>query len=211
VTAEDPTPFAWPEIARGERVSFIGPSGSGKTEVAKALLRTQRNAIVLDTKRVEKWGDVGEVLDGRDIYRIRAGRYVYRVDPNFLVDEDHAELFFRWALKAGNRVVYVDEQLDVPNCSGEKILATQGRASGVGLWVATQRPHGVPLYTLSECNHQFIFKLRLKRDRERVEEATAGAAIPWDALERDHTFCYVDGRGAVSEPARLNLENTISR
>jgi energy-coupling factor transporter ATP-binding protein EcfA2 len=201
----DLAPFTWPAIARGSRASFLGPSGSGKTELAKALLRAQRNAIVIDTKRTEGWADVGEVLGPRDIYRVRAGRYVYRVDRNFLVDKTEPERFFAWALSCGNRVIYVDEQLDIPNCNAEKILAVQGRAAGVGLWVSTQRPHGVPLYALSECNHQFIFRLRLKRDRERVEEATSGAAIPWDALEREFSFAYVDAKGDVSEPARLKL------
>ncbi len=198
-------PFVWPKIARADRVSFIGPSGSGKTEVAKALIRTQSSAIILDTKRVENFDDVGEVLGPSDIYRVRAGRYIYRVEPSFLINPEHAERFFSWALRAGNRVIYVDEQVDVPNSDAEKVLSVQGRASGVGLWVATQRPHGVPLYTLSECNHQFIFRLRLKRDRERVEEATAGAAIAWNPLKTKYTFVYVDGDGEVSEPARLTL------
>jgi energy-coupling factor transporter ATP-binding protein EcfA2 len=202
-----PARFTWPDIRRGERVSFIGPSGSGKTEVAKALLRTQKNAIVLDTKRVEHWEDIGETLGPQDIYRVRAGRYVYRVEPAFLTNPEHAEKFFAWALSAGNRAIYVDEQVDVPNSDAQKVLAVQGRASGVGLWVATQRPHGVPLYTLSECNHQFIFRLRLKRDRERVEEATAGAPIDWDSLKVKYTFVYVNGDGEVSEHASLNLDS----
>jgi DNA helicase HerA-like ATPase len=201
----EPTAFRWPTIARGDRASFLGPSGSGKTEVAKALLRAQRNAIVIDTKRSEDWADVGEVLGPRDIYRVRAGRYVYRVESEFLVNPEHADRFFRWALNAGHRVIYVDEQLDILPTSGQKILATQGRASHVGLWVGTQRPHGVPLYLLSEANHQFIFRLRLKRDRERIEEATAGAAIAWPQLEEKYMFVYVDSDGDVSEPAKLNL------
>lgn len=201
-----PSAFHWPRIRRGDRVSFLGPSGSGKTLVAKALLAAQRNAIVVDTKRTEDWRDVGETLGSRDIYRVRGGRFVYRVDPDFLVDKAEAERFFRWCLASGNRVVYVDEQLDIPTSPGEKILATQGRAAGVGLWIATQRPHGVPLYLLSEANHQFIFRLRLKRDRERIEETTAGAAIDWPSLERDYTFIYVDARGDVSEPARLRMQ-----
>lgn len=204
----DPAPFAfeWPKIRRGDRASFLGPSGSGKTEVAKALLVAQRNAIVIDTKRSEEWDDVGEVIGSRDIFRVRAGRFVYRVDSDFLVDKDQPERFFRWALAAGNRVIYIDEQLDIPATTGQKILATQGRAAGVGLWVATQRPHGVPLYLLSEANHQFIFRLRLKRDRERIEETTAGAPIDWDTLDRDFAFVYVNARGEVSEPARLRLD-----
>jgi hypothetical protein len=59
---------------------------------------------------------------------------------------------------------------------------------------------------LSECNHQFIFRLRLKRDRERIEEATSGAAIAWDSLDADYMFVYVNRRGEVSDPARLNLD-----
>lgn len=203
--AEGPKSFDWPKIRCGERVSFLGPSGSGKTELLKALILGQRNAIIIDTKRSEEWEDVGEVLSARDIYRVRAGRYVYRVEPDFLTNPEHAERFFRWALLAGNRVIAVDEQLDIPQVPGERIVATQGRAARVGLWVGTQRPHGVPLYTLSECNHQFIFRLRLKRDRERVEEATAGATIDWAALENDYTFVYVDRLGEVFGPARMKL------
>ena len=205
LAADGPKPFHWPRIRAGERVSFLGPSGSGKTELLKALIVGQRNAIVVDTKRSEAWDDVGEVLDSREIYRVRAGRFVYRVDPDFLVNPELPERFFRWALANGNRVIAVDEQLDIPPCPGERILATQGRASHVGLWVGTQRPHGVPLYTLSEANHQFIFGLRLKRDRERIEEATAGAAIDWPALEADYTFVYVDRIGDVFGPAKMRL------
>ena len=197
--------FSWPKIRRGQRVNVVGPSGSGKTELLKTLLRTQQNAIVVDTKRVEDWSNVGEIIGPKDVYRIRGGRFVYRVEEDFLVNPELPERFFRWALRNKNRTIAIDEQLDIPNCPGEKILATQGRASGVGLWVATQRPHGVPLYTLSEANHTFVFRLRIDRDRDRIETLT-GAKIDWEALKPEFSFVYISANGDVSHPAKLLLE-----
>lgn len=198
--------FEWPTMRRSDRAGFLGPTGSGKSELLKAVLVAQTDAIVIDTKQTEDWTAIGEIVGERDVYRCRGGRFIYRVEPDFLIDETRSERFFRWALHAGRRVIAIDELLDIPPSPGLKILSTQGRSAGVGLWVATQRPHGIPLYALTETQHTFTFGLRLKRDRERVEEAVSGAAIPWDYLAKhDHSFVYIDKRGVVSKPAVLSL------
>lgn len=197
--------FVWPKIKRSQRANFVGPSGSGKTEVATALLLAQPNAIFVDTKRAEDWTHIGEYVDHRDVYRIRGGRYVYRVEKEFLVDPARVEKFFAWALLAGNRVIYVDEMVNIKVVPALEILAVQGRASQVGLWTGSQRPSGIPLYTLSESNHTFCFRLRVDRDQARMEEAT-GETIPWGALRAKHSFIYIDGEGNMSGPARLSLE-----
>ncbi len=200
--------FSWPPtIRKGQRVTFVGPSGSGKTELAKSFLKTQSNVIILDTKRVEDFSDVGEVLGEKDIFRARGGRWIYRVDPEFLVDPAKAQKFFAWSLARGNCVIYVDEQGNVPATNAEKILATQGRASRVGLWIGTQRVFGVPLYSISEANHTFIFRLRLDNDRKRMETAISSDEIPWDdsRMRAKHSFLYIDEAGDPHGPYKLSL------
>jgi energy-coupling factor transporter ATP-binding protein EcfA2 len=201
--------FSWPTIRPGERVFFVGPSGSGKTEVARALLAAQKHAIILDTKGSEDWSDVGEICGPRDIYNVKNGRYVYSVEPDFLVDPARQEKFFRWCLARGNCVVYVDELLDILEVPGLKIVATQGRAKRVGLWTGTQRPHGVPIFALSEANHAFVWRLRVDRDRQRIESAVGldRGAIPWDGegMRRPFAFLYIDAKGNVAGPEYLRL------
>lgn len=207
---EHPSPpasrFKWPVIRRSERCAFLGPTGSGKSVLARALLKGQKNVIVVDTKRKEDWSDVGETVGRSDVFRTGRGRFIYRVERDFLIDPALPEKFFRWALDAGGRVIYVDELLDIIPTPGLKILATQGRAAGVGLWTATQRPTGVPLYTISETQHMFIFFLRLERDRERMEDATSGSEIPWDQMRSPkYQFAYVNESGDVSGPTFLRM------
>jgi energy-coupling factor transporter ATP-binding protein EcfA2 len=198
--------FKWPRILRSERVAFLGPTGSGKSVLAKALIASQKNVIIVDTKRKEDWSDVAEIVSERDVFRCGRGRYVFRVPRDFLIDPSLPEKFFRWALDAGGRVIYVDELLDIIPTPGLKILATQGRAAGVGLWTATQRPSGVPLYTISETQHMFVFYLRLERDRERIEDATSGSFIPWDKMRQPkYQFVHVDESGDVSGPTFLKI------
>lgn len=212
-------PFSWPEIPSRHRVCIIGPTGSGKTQLARALLVTRRNAIAVDTKRTEDWSEFGPVVYGEEIYRAKAGRFAFAVPGEFLVDETLPERFFRWALRNRNRVIYCDELLDIMPVPALKILATQGRSANVGLWTATQRPSGVPLYTISEAQHYFIFYLRLPQDRERMEIAT-GTEIPWsmigpgecadpecpECVQKQFSFFYVNERGTIFGPAKLNLD-----
>lgn len=177
--------FKWPTIQNDQNVAVIGPKGSGKSEVLANLSLTLRNALVMDTKRVEHWERVGRILQNdRDVYRIRSGRYVYRVPRSFFRDDDAQSQLFLSLLDAGggHRATILDEAFNFRDTLGLELLAKQGRASKKPLWVAMQRPFGVPLYTLSEADHFFIFSLTLKRDRDRIEEATGGAAIPWDEL-----------------------------
>jgi DNA helicase HerA-like ATPase len=162
---------------------------------------------VIDTKRseTEAWKTVGEIIGEKDVFRIKRGRYVYQVEPEFLVDPERSARVFKWALAAGNRVIAIDEGVNIPATSALHILAVQGRASKVGLWYGTQRPSGVPLYTLSEANHTFVFRLRVDDDQKRMNAAT-GVKIDWQELKRKHSFFYIDEVGDVHGPMVLNLD-----
>ena len=200
-------PFAWPQITYAQSIAVIGPKGSGKTEVLQALLRSKRNALVIDTKLLEDWSDVGMPVAGDDVFRIRAGRYVFAASEQFLIDGGVQSQLFAALLRAkGPRIVAIDEAFDIEDSHGLMMLAKQGRAARVSLWIGTQRPFGIPLYLLSEADHFFVFGLNLKRDRDRVEEATGGAAIPWSTLgAMQYGFVHFKPGGVVSEPTRLDL------
>ena len=204
-----PERFQWPRIQYDQSVAIIGPKKSGKSEVLANLLRTKKNALVFDTKRIEHWENVGEILpNANDVWRIRNGRFVYRVPREFTASDDvQSRLFLAMLDCKGPRITALDEAYNYADTLGLRLLATQGRASLKGLWVAMQRPFGMPLYLLSEPDHYFIFSLTLKRDRERVAEMTGGAAIPWDKLARvKHGFVHFEPGKPPSRVARLPKE-----
>lgn len=208
--------FKWPRIGYDEAVAVIGPKGSGKSELLANLLCTKHNALIMDTKRVEHWENVGEILKSdADVWRIRSGRWVWRVPPYFLDDDEGGKAsryeqsrMFNSLLNArGPRIVALDEAYNYKESLGLRLLATQGRASKVSLWVAMQRPTGIPLYTLTEADHFFIFSLLHDDDQKRIEKATAGARIPWEELAATpHGFVHFKPGGKVSPVTFLKPE-----
>lgn len=124
------------------------------------------------------------------------------------MDLDEQDKFFRTVLKRGNRVVYVDELADVgPTANtysvGLKLVAQRGRAAGVGLWGSTQRPHAVPLFTISEAQYVVTFEMALRRDRDRIDQVFQ-CRLNYDVLDGTHLFYVKHGR-TVGGPLQLNL------
>lgn len=197
--------FKFPTLRPSDSVAIVGHKGSGKTELAKKLIVTQRNMLILDTKRTEDWSDVGTVVNSKEIFKVRGGRFVYRVDPEFVTDPEAQSQFFRWCLDRGNSPCFVDELFTVKDTPGLMMLATQGRASNSGLWIGAQRPFNLPLYAMSEPNHFFVFRLLMLRDRQRIEEIS-GARIPWKTLQQEQfSFYHATEHGDCYGPARLTL------
>lgn len=193
-----------PVIRPGERTCIAGPSGSGKTILAKILLRRVRNAMIVDTKRVEDWNAIGKRVSAKQVFEVKGGRFYYPVPESFIVDKDEQDRFFRFMKAAGHRTVYIDEAYDVLPSHGIKILATQGRATKASLMVAMQRPSHIPLFLVSEAQHFFIFYLRLEKDRKRIEDAI-GARLPWSSLRRHKfSFIYVNENGKMLGPMKVD-------
>jgi hypothetical protein len=90
------------------------------------------------------------------------------------------ERLFEYLYQQRNLTIYVDELYAVLPPSGRspylQALYTRGRELGIGTWGSMQRPSWVPLYTLSESEWIYLFRLQLQADRKRMMEMIGDAA-----------------------------------
>lgn len=179
-------------IKANDRVFFAGHTGSGKTFLARRLTNGFKRLIVIDTKgTLGEWGldefneeTARKFVQGEDV-RARV------LSPIEVESVDYWNQLFLMFLSAGDCTIYLDELIGVTESGTVKYLKalyTRGRELGIGVWSATQRPHDVPLYTMSESDHFFCFYLVLKRDRQRMSEFM-GEEVLAD-IRDEHGFYY---------------------
>ena len=169
-----------------DRVALVGKNGSGKTYAAGILTRGLRRLVAIDSKGISlrKWGledfdPVGRIRfkganratrlrdaleDGSTPVRLRI---VPGVGYNY-------ERLFEYLYTQRNLTIYIDELYAVLPPSGRspylQALYTRGRELGIGTWASMQRPSWVPLYSLSESEWIYLFRLQLAADRKRMME-----------------------------------------
>lgn len=204
----------------------MGPTGSGKTELARALLKTIRNVVVIDPKHQFEWKEqsprysrnahtLKELLAHlRDIEGKDSGEpVIYRPPTVDLLPSNisRVDAVFEIALARRNTTVFVDEfsYLSGTATNFQERLphwfraVTTGRQKNVGVWSAFQRPSNVPLLAMSESDYRTAFFLRLKKDQTRAEELCG--AIDWETLAAEpHSFVWATDR-YCSPPIRLQL------
>jgi DNA helicase HerA-like ATPase len=81
----------------------------------------------------------------------------------------------QWIYMRRNTVVVIDELMEVAPSSLSyprylKGILTRGRQLGIGCWCLTQRPKEIPIISMTESTHFFIFRLNIDEDRERISK-----------------------------------------
>lgn len=171
---------------RGERMFALGNSGTGKSVLTRALFRAVRNGIAIDTKHDESWNGVAEVIEGDRIFSVGKGAYVWKTPESFLFDEEERNRFFKWALEAGNRTIYIDEFGDVCENAQSfprylKLCVMRGRSRGVGIWGTTQEPMRVPPWLFGQAQHRYCFALGHPTQKKLADEFFE-AKLPWESM-----------------------------
>lgn len=173
-------------IANDERGLIVGATGSGKSYLAKEILRSKHQLIVIDVK-----GDFS--LPGRKAVRLRTLNDLRHWRGNqrgeFALFQPHPEdadnldfweevfkiLFYKRLSGGTLPFVYIDEIYLVVLSPKKpprylKAIYCVGRGLKRGVLAGTQRPRGIPVFMRSECNRFICFRLNVKDDLKTMAE-----------------------------------------
>lgn len=210
-----------------ERVLFLGANGSGKTVLESRMLARYPRVVILDVKGdfpiPASWDREDYALLTRPPRPTRLlgffdgwnrDRIVYRPSPPY--DSGPAiTAFLDWAFHRGRRegkkrpfILALDEGGWVAY-SGAKMamsrLAIAGRSLGIGLWIAAQRPRGIPVEVRSEAWRIYVFFLRKEADRKELRDTLDDQADSIDFGESEGDYWFWEIRRGEGGRLRYRL------
>lgn len=200
------------KLGKNDRGMLIGGTGSGKTFLGKYLVEDPDKpySVTYDAKISEsigRWKNHEFIDDFQQLQESDARRIVYRPNIHEAADPMAQDAFFEWIYSRWHTRLFVDEAYAITGGTNPSFYfqacLTRGRERGISTLVATQRPHRIPLVTLSEAEHYYIFRLNLLKDRQRVEEITGISALDQTDLKEFEFFYYNILTGAY--PTKLIL------
>lgn len=193
---------------RDQRAILAGMTECGKTTLAKRILENAEypNIVIIDPKGTFRFP--GRVVTTPDeLSGLTDSVIIYRPGYEHLFMADYDRVL-KWVYLRGKTFVYIDEVYGLSDNGytyphALKALYTRGRELGVGVLAATQRPAGIPIYTVSEANRFYIFQLQNAEDRKRVAGYIGEQALQ---VREGHSFLYYDQKaGGVPKVLTLDL------
>lgn len=161
------------QILPNERVFLAGKTGSGKTYKAREMLLKDKRLIVFDTKDNLSLPD--NPKKDWHLEEYNPGSLMAKTFRLHVTDMERADEICHYALQTKNLRIYIDEAYSVwegawntPAVKNIRKCLTQGRESGIGMWISCQRPADIPVVVMSECEKFFVFRLQNFDDRQKL-------------------------------------------
>ena len=166
------------QIKPDEHVFVAGRTGSGKTFLTKKYLLFAPKVYCLDLKKTLRWGgipddqiDYLETLE--KVVKSKKQKVIYQ--PNWKeMEAGYYNEFFKFIYEKEECICWIDETMGIGTAvkypEYYKAILTRGRELGISVWSCTQRPASIPIISMSEATHYFVFDLNMRKDRQRIAE-----------------------------------------
>lgn len=166
-------------IRSDSRIFVTGKTGSGKTEFVKHRIWKLFHRRVYHDPKIEN-ADLLELDKTTRLARTPAellmnlnngaGSILYQPANLERSDFDRVcEILYKW----GNICLFVDEASFYTDSwsieKWHKEIMVRGRSRNVGIVNLSQRPKEISNFLISESDHQFVFKLMLDSDIEKLK------------------------------------------
>jgi DNA helicase HerA-like ATPase len=181
-----------------DRVSINGMTGSGKSTFAFWLFSESADFdkkpwILIDYKNEDI---ISEMLANKDAKLIKLDGKLPDKPGIFVLKPEHYEIDamvnWLWSVyKRGKTGLMFDEISMIPELRGEgnsggpmKSILSQGRSKEIPLYSLSQRPVDVNKHVYSEANFTAAFRLRSRKDYEKVMDAVPDDNPVWDSTRK---------------------------
>ena len=196
-----------------DRMIIMGQAGTGKSTLGREIYTGVPKVLVVDPKREIKLDKANYVEEAKDLAGAlkRSDRVVWHWPATTLDNWDEIDAAL-WTIfeKGRKRLLHIAElnllvkgPMSAPR--GLRAIYCQGRSLEIAVCAECQRPSGVPIYTMSECQKFAKFFLAMDADQKRAAEWIGKEVLePKDypehsAHENRHSFWFLDIR---KPPAR---------